>query len=498
MYTKSTTVIVVVMLLLSCFYASICYIAQFDHQIYGDDYPVWLMIGQKVNSGAIMYREAWDSKGPLMLYFYALGLLVGNGNAAGTYLLNTMWATITVLIVYKAGRLLFPPVWAALTCLFLTIPQLVVFQHVGGYSQALVIAFHAAGFFVFIKIRQSPSTEVKFLLLFGFFSSCAFLIQPNLVTFWLWSALVWFGEDVLFHHHPYRFLKKIGGTLCGALPLIIAFSLYFTYHQAFLDFYDAWIGYNLSERQTHLLELSQFIKAMKDSYQPLRPLPNLLIVAAGIKCILLCWPSSPFNRHSLPMTFFFLLGWLLIEFISSSIGGYTQFAHYFGPTLLPLSLVLTYLIYNIFLNIRECRKLLIVGSTTLIVCLSLSYQTLLHPFQWSEQLRARPWEIQELIDFIVANSDPEDRVMGAGAYTYAAIFYTKRQYPQKAVSYWMTRFKPEFRHLLATEPLPKIILIPSFWDVKAKDPDIFEVLEKSYTQQGTTLKFLLYVRNSQQ
>ncbi|MCS7085376.1 MAG: glycosyltransferase family 39 protein, partial [Bacteroidia bacterium] len=71
----------------------------FDARFFPTDESLYLVIGERLAEGAVLYRDAWDNKPPLLLWFYGLNTLVFGKNAVWAV---RLWAC--VILAWSAVR----------------------------------------------------------------------------------------------------------------------------------------------------------------------------------------------------------------------------------------------------------------------------------------------------------------------------------------------------------------------------------------------------------
>lgn len=463
------------------FFACSCYLAQFFYPIYWSDYPIWLATAQEIVNGKTCYADIWDNKGPALLYFYALALWFGNGSIYYTYAFNCIVAVCALFILYKASRRLLPPVWATLACFFYALPQLRVFHGVGGFSQCLALPFHALCVYLFLSYYGNKQDKRFLLLCYGASCSIVFLIQPNLITPWIYGGFLWFIIDVLIKKMPGILLKKIALCSIAFFSVISISILYFLYKDALYAFYDGLFGFNFFEyRKAIGLSLNLIQQAILSSLRPMAPLHFLLSFALPLRIILGFLCKSNLEQKTSKNVYIGLLGWFFVEQVASSLSGH-NYAHYFGSLLIPMSLFLTILLWDCYLLLSFKKIYLPVIAAVIILIIVQSYpiakEHILHIHTMATRTD-RP--IDQLTNLINKYSNPGDVVIGSDCFICFAVFHTKRTYGLKYSIYWLrNRFKPDFQRALFEKP--QIVFVKDVWDMKNEDPELFLFLTENYT-----------------
>ena len=150
----------------------------FQHLTSGDS-GIFLYVGWLVTDGAIPYRDAWDSKPPLIFAIDALGLFLGNGSRWG------VWA-IEVVSLFSAAAIAFVLVkrafgkWPAIYATFAWLLNAFLAMDGGNYTTeyALPLQF-ACLWLIGTAPKDSLSTRRAFAI--GLLGSLLFWLKPNLI-----------------------------------------------------------------------------------------------------------------------------------------------------------------------------------------------------------------------------------------------------------------------------------------------------------------------------
>ena len=68
------------------------------------DFSIFAYIGERIRSGGLPYVDAWDHKPPLIFYLNALGLTFAGGNLMGIWLLEAVFLTGALLMLFRLIR----------------------------------------------------------------------------------------------------------------------------------------------------------------------------------------------------------------------------------------------------------------------------------------------------------------------------------------------------------------------------------------------------------
>lgn len=187
----------------------------------GRDQGVFLWIGDVVNAGGAPYRDAWETKGPLV---FALSAVVRRAFGATTWGIRLFDAGVVigtlaliVALLRRAGASGAAP-WAAVVFA-------VAYARLGWWDSAQPETWATACLTVALLLAWPPGgaaagerTPLRRLLLAGFLTGCAALVKPFFVLFLVVPALVAGGDGRV----RARVVVLLGAGSLAALLLALA------------------------------------------------------------------------------------------------------------------------------------------------------------------------------------------------------------------------------------------------------------------------------------
>lgn len=319
----------------------------FEPYWYGDE-QIYLAIAQAMNRGAILYRDIWDNKPPLLYALYAivptllwakaLATVFVLGTCSGVYLLSRK--------IFQDRSTVFSLLTTALTGIFLSIP---LFEGTIANAElffALPIVLAAAIIYSsFDRLGNSHRVPIIRLIALGLLMSCAFLLKvPALFDFmgmFLWIAILLFdppagGEIyVSFVKRTSQLIRRIMETF---LPIGIAFFIpvvavvwYFFLNQALSDFLIA--------------SFSQNASYVSIDSGPLSKLSNPLFIK-GIILIVSCLVLvAGYLKKFITKELLFLSLWFGFSLYGSLLSN-RPYMHYLLQAVPPALILVLYLIYT--------------------------------------------------------------------------------------------------------------------------------------------------------
>ncbi|OGG07221.1 hypothetical protein A2872_01375 [Candidatus Gottesmanbacteria bacterium RIFCSPHIGHO2_01_FULL_42_12] len=277
----------------------------FEPYWYGDE-GIYLAVGQVIQRGAVLYRDIWDNKTPLLYLIYGL---------APTLLWAKISAAACVLgTVYFVKKITKSNLAALLTGIFLSIP---LFE--GSIANAELYFTLPIVATVYILLRNKPN-----YLLIGSLFSISFLIKFPAVFDFIGLFLALFIIN-----------RKIRPFLVMAIPIILSFSFfifYFLINNAFGDFLTASFFQNASYVAVDSGPFSKFSN-------PLFTRGILLLLSSTILSVL-------FWKRRLSKEFLFFGLWFGFSLYGALLSN-RPYLHYLLQIIPPAIILVHYLIKNI-------------------------------------------------------------------------------------------------------------------------------------------------------
>jgi hypothetical protein len=207
----------------------------------GADQGLYAYIGDRIRSGAVPYRDAWDQKPPAIHVIYAV-MRAALPRDAAVPAADLIAAALIAVLLWQLGHILAGGLvgpWASVVFLFLSNPA---FARLGGVSvRAQCETFIAAAVTAaFVCLARSRDAERPFALsiVAGALFGIAFAFKYNAIAYLpaaLFALLVWRQFT----------LKAVVGVGVGFVVPVAAFTVWFAAGHALRDLYDATITYNL-------------------------------------------------------------------------------------------------------------------------------------------------------------------------------------------------------------------------------------------------------------
>lgn len=252
--------IIAALLLLVCSRNSYAFL----YQEWGDPI-IYMNVGRAIRGGAVLYRDIFDHKGPLLpLVFAALSMISPFPfSMSGLYLFQCVTLSLTLRYLYRTARLFLNPAPSVGVCfgfLFFLLNGLTYGQGGGSAEELLLPAFMGALYEIVkrfgpqigidalqltstVPIGQSNRRDPAFFRL-GLFVGIIALVKINLALF---PVVI-----TLFLLIPYIFSRDLRGFVkasvrfaAGGLTAAAPCALYIWSTNSFSSFWEVYIDFNL-------------------------------------------------------------------------------------------------------------------------------------------------------------------------------------------------------------------------------------------------------------
>ena len=389
------------------------------YQFPNRDSGFFMYAGSQLLKGKLLYIDIWDSKGPLIFYINALGLLLGAGSRWGVWGLEFVFLFCSVFI----GFILMEKLWGFPSAIFGTLTWLFAFNNVargGNFTEEYSLLFSFASMYLFWAWLQDPQKR-RYPFLIGVTLALNFLLRANNVGVQLSIILVSviLGIFDKNYRRVFRFLLWMG---LGAVLIFGIVTLYFYILGSFDEMIQAAILYNFfySHRGARLDEL---IGSVTRGFRVLGVI-YLLPAVIGYIPLLARSPKIFSSNSSLSEGYplLFLIGFP-VEIVMSGISG-SDFAHYYicwSPYIGLLSAYFLYLLLAIFNQQVQGRSLALLFLTAWLIAVfnmdALSqYRTSLR------RLVSNPPRDEEFVhpvaQYVRENTNPRDMILVWGIQPY--------------------------------------------------------------------------------
>ena len=218
------------------------------------DSSVFLTIGKQMEAGAIPYKDTFDHKGPLLYFINYWGMLISESK--GIFIFEFLAIFITLWFMYKIIRLKVNSQPASIILAAITFtPFLSIYaSDCGNLTEQYAMPFIAGSIYVFLKYFLKGKVSSFNILAVGVSFACVLMLRINMVSIWAVFCLA-----ILIKNLVKKEFKELGKNIClfilGALLVLIPILCYFFSNDAFTDFIDTYIKFNLSYSKADALPI---------------------------------------------------------------------------------------------------------------------------------------------------------------------------------------------------------------------------------------------------
>ena len=210
----------------------------------GRDQGIFAWVGQVLLAGGIPYVDAWEVKGPVAHYLYALAMALLGESPLGIRLFDNLLLAATTVALVLFGRRRGVPLWGWVTgCL--------LFASYGGgfWHTAQVDGWISYGILLAILLlwHEPSRLSARAALAVGVLLSLAVLVKPNFALLGALPLLAysWRGDD---GRRPFA---NVGWCALGGLVPIVAFVAVYGLRGQLHVAWDVVVAFNLESHFGH-------------------------------------------------------------------------------------------------------------------------------------------------------------------------------------------------------------------------------------------------------
>ena len=203
------------------------------------DSSVFEYVGRLMGEGAVMYRDTFDHKGPLLYFINWTGTRIP-GSSAGIGIIEFGTMLATLIISYCIFRQFLGRAFSVASAAIVLMSGYWYFES-GNTVEEYALPFIIGGLYIFTRYFLNGSISAQLIALCGFCLGCVLLLRENMIA--LWSV---FPIGVIVHER--KNLKRLGlivlRFLSGMLLAFIPAFIYLEMNHAMPDFIDQYILFN--------------------------------------------------------------------------------------------------------------------------------------------------------------------------------------------------------------------------------------------------------------
>ncbi len=416
-----------------------------NRQAISRDSGVFLYTGWRILQGEIPYRDIWDHKTPGIFYLDALGLALDADSLWGVWGLEWLFVCAATILLFLLVRRLFGAL-SAMVSLSMVLFVLADLLAGGNLTQLPALPFQAGGLWLALKLTRNPEESRTWLWL-GVLTACTVLFRQNSIGIFV-AAAAWMLIWAALHRKPAPILGAALNGLAGVLIVALPVVLYFAYHSALADLWDASFLFNFYYASEGGVQ--ERIAALASGFQALGGMGLAVFLLAGFVLAVPAWvehrtsPAPEIRRYLQYLSLAFVLEIALVV-----MSGRPRLPYFIA--VLPVATVLTGYCFSRLENWIAGKSTRATAQRILAFSLVLG---LFYAYpKYQETLRAnqsiqRPLDV---ISYIQQHTSHEDQVLLVGAET-SINFETRRtsptrfvyQYPLQRQAYAQPDYLEEF------------------------------------------------------
>ncbi|MFT4222166.1 glycosyltransferase family 39 protein [Dysgonomonas sp.] len=208
------------------------------------DVNLYFNIGKMINEGKTIYTEAFDHKGPLIFFLYAIGAKISGTSFFGMYLIESIGWTVMVFFAYLTARLFADKIYAFIIAMIFPVLML---SHTaqGGSAEEFIAIAQVVSLYFFIRYFKDGTSvhKPKHMLIHGLMSAIALLIKINLVIFWFFPLLAVFVNLALKKEYK-NLMRNMITYILGVLIIALPICIYFLANNALSEAWNIYITLN--------------------------------------------------------------------------------------------------------------------------------------------------------------------------------------------------------------------------------------------------------------
>lgn len=250
----------------------------------GTDSSVFLYIGHRMSVGEIPYRDIFDHKGPLLYLLNFLGM--SNKGFIGVWLIELLLMQVSVSLAFYCALIVTRDKIVSTITTFIVFMPLVKYFEGGNLTEEYALPFMFVALIIYLRFLMSRSKKVPIFQIYVLGLSCGsvLMLRPNMISLWISFSLIVI-IDLLLSKRYFEILQSILFFIIGISSVVVPFVNYFYINNAFTDFIDSYLIFNLKYTANNSVELlmKTFIIFWNSTY--LIPLSFLFCIVGILKFI---------------------------------------------------------------------------------------------------------------------------------------------------------------------------------------------------------------------
>ncbi len=421
----------------------------------GRDNGIYSYTAKVMLDGGTLYKDAWDNKLPAIYFIDMLAFVLFGTNRWALWIMELMLITGAALALYSLFRRLTKRrvvIWSTVLIflIFARHPDLIWDVD---FPEPVALLPQALFFMLSYSLFTQPSGRTAFVM--GLISSLMFLIKQTTtgMVFMFIPAILITNHPIL--HHPRRW-RYLGLIILGGLTGLGAMLAYLVVNGIVEDAWRAgfmharvfhqWVSLGYPNQSTFVDSVRETLtkSAFKGVMGPILPFAGIGAILAIIRQIQVRTSDEPTLRARATIGIWALLAFPADVLLTNLT--VRSYEHYYVAAIMGMTLLIGLGLdalwngYDYFKTSPKPAYHRFRGVMALVIVASLGYIFIGYGTRTAEKARLRleaaDWDItgplreaeQPIIDFVKANTEPDDMVWVWGA-TTSINFQSKRDSP---------------------------------------------------------------------
>lgn len=206
----------------------------------GTDSGVFKTVSMMMERGYMPYRDTFDHKGPLLYLINWLGDRFSSYR--GVWLIEFVFMTVTVFMLYKIARLSCRR-WEAAVTAMVSLTLLYSYFEGGNLVEEYAVCFISISLFIFVDYLKNNKVTRLRLIICGAALAGTLLLRPNMIVVWAVMCLTILIKTVL--KKDWKSLGFFILYFCTGILIIMApILLWLAIKGIFPYFWDAYVVFN--------------------------------------------------------------------------------------------------------------------------------------------------------------------------------------------------------------------------------------------------------------
>lgn len=213
------------------------------------DINLYFNIGKAIANGKVLYLEAFDHKGPMIFFLYAIGYIISNDTFFGMFLIECLAWIILSFTAYYTARLFLDKGYSLLVAIAF-LPLFMSHIEQGGSAEEFIAVCIGISLYLFVRYFKNPQAhDYRYMLVHGIMWGIVLLTKFTLTIFWI-PTLLAVGLVLILKKEYKNLILNICCFLLGGLVVILPVLFYFIATRSLSEAVEAYITVNMTQTET--------------------------------------------------------------------------------------------------------------------------------------------------------------------------------------------------------------------------------------------------------